>query len=153
MDRSTLDIGPTRNRIRVSLHGRYGREVDRLSLRLHLLDDLAKVARRGASGERTVTFTKLQQHPTFGIAQLGSRTDNGIEHVLEIGRRGGDDAEHLGGGRLLFQCFSEHTLTLCQLGLESHDPRVVIVCHSIHLGYAALLRDGDRVARPRQVGL
>jgi hypothetical protein len=42
---------------------------------------------------------------------------DGVEHALEIGGRGGDDAQHFGGHRLLLQGFGDLAIALLKIGV------------------------------------
>ena len=56
------------------------------------------------------------------ITQFLSSLANSFEHRLNVGRRTGNDAQHVGGCRLLLQRFSEF---VCALLLRLEQPRVL----------------------------
>ena len=51
------------------------------------------------------------QHNVINPTNPGSALDDGIEHWLDIGRRTANNAEHLGGSRLMLQGLSKITIT------------------------------------------
>ena len=73
-------------------------------------------------------FAEPQYHvidPTNSCRAL----DDGIEDRLHIGGRATNDAEHLGGGRLMLQGFAQFRITLLQFLEQPHvfdsDDRLV----------------------------
>ena len=54
-------------------------------------------------------------NPALAEVDCGA-LDDCLEHLLEIGRRGGDDAQHLGGGGLLLQRLAQFGVPPLQLG-------------------------------------
>src|SRR5262245_30324808 len=46
--------------------------------------------------------------------------DNGIEYGLHVRRRPADDAEHLGGRRLMLQCFAQFCISLLDFLKQAH---------------------------------
>jgi hypothetical protein len=54
------------------------------------------------------TFTVAAHHQRhMGVAQLGHRLDQRIEHRLQVEGRAADDFEHVGGGGLLLEGFPQ----------------------------------------------
>src|SRR5262249_22064226 len=60
------------------------------------------------------------QHHVINPTNPGGALDNCIEHRLNIRRRAADDAEHLGGCRLMLQGLAQFCVALLDLLEQSH---------------------------------
>ncbi len=54
------------------------------------------------------------QHHVINPANLRRALDDGVEHRLHVRRRAADDAEHLGGRRLMLQRFAQFRVALAE---------------------------------------
>ena len=55
------------------------------------------------------------QHHVINPTNPSGALDDGVEYRLHIGRRAADDAEHLGGCRLIFQRLTQFCVALLDL--------------------------------------
>ena len=63
---------------------------------------------------RLVPLTESQHH-IIDPANLCRALDDGIEDRLHVGGRAADDAEHLGGRRLMLQRLAQFGVALCRV--------------------------------------
>src|SRR4030095_5660273 len=70
-------------------------------------------------GNHTVCFSESQIH-VIDPTTPGRALADSIEHRLHVGRRAADDAEHLGGCRLMLQRLTQFCIALLDLLEEAH---------------------------------
>src|SRR5262245_23933229 len=68
---------------------------------------------------RRIPFAEPQPH-IINSADPSSALNNGVEHRLHVGGRAADDAEHLGGCRLMLQRFAQFRIALLQFLEQPH---------------------------------
>src|SRR5436189_154262 len=79
-----------------------GRKADVVLERVvQFANPLEQDAGRDAWGEAAIALAHLEDVGTRRLAEPRSGVDDGLEHDLQVGRRRGDDTEHLCGGGLL----------------------------------------------------
>ena len=66
----------------------------------------------------TVALAESQQH-VINPTNPGRALDDGVEHRLHVRGRAADDAEHLGGCRLMFQRLAQFRVALAEFTEKS----------------------------------
>src|SRR5204862_1476538 len=69
------------------------------------IEFLLELSRKAVVRQRLkgTVLVRTGDMPDVGLAQSGSRSDQRVEHGLQIEGRAADDLEHVGGGGLLLQ--------------------------------------------------